>query len=55
MTSDMSRSIKKSEAVARSEFYPNSTKEVLNNVIDRVSCSVLGVTGRHRCSKMQDL
>ena len=40
MASDVSRSIKKSEAWARSEFYPNSTKEVLNNVIDRVSYSV---------------
>ena len=29
----MRRDLKKSEAVAKSEFYLNSTKEVLNNTI----------------------
>ena len=33
MTSGMRRDLKKSEAVAKSEFYLNSTKEVLNNTI----------------------
>ena len=36
MVSVVSRNIKKSEALAKSEFYSNSTKEVLNNAIDRV-------------------
>ena len=31
MASGMRRKLKKSEAVAKSEFYLNSTKEVLNN------------------------
>ena len=33
MTSGMRRKLKKSETVAKSEFYLNSTKEVLNNTI----------------------
>ena len=33
MTSGMRRDLKKSEAVAKSKFYLNSTKEVLNNTI----------------------
>ena len=32
----MSRNIKKPEIVAKSAFYLNSTKEVLNNTIDKV-------------------
>ena len=31
MVSGMRRKLKKSEAVAKSEFYLNSTKEILNN------------------------
>ena len=31
MVSGMRRKLKKSDAVAKSEFYSNSTKEILNN------------------------
>ena len=36
MASGMNRNVNKSEAVTKSEFYLNSTKEALNNTIDRV-------------------
>ena len=36
MLSDMSRKLKKLEAVVKLEFYLNSTKEILNNTIARV-------------------
>ena len=48
MTSGMRRDLKKSEAVAKSEFYLNSTKEVLNNTIATALTSQLFLPGLNK-------
>ena len=44
----MRRDLKKSEAVAKSEFYLNSTKEVLNNTIATALTSQLFLPGLNK-------
>ena len=48
MTSGMRRDLKKSEAVTKSEFYLNSTKEVLNNTIATALTSQLFLLGLNK-------